>query len=150
MKNLSIAIRFGLIMSVCLIAYFLILGIFNLHINPIFSVFNGVIIGFGIFETINYSKYKEGKDYNYINGFKYGIVSGGIATLIFTIFFTFFATEIDPKFIYNLLGYIGGEYEVHVGLVGFSVAIMGLSSTVILTLTAMQLFKPTYNIIQKA
>lgn len=150
MKNLSISIRFGLIMSVCLIAYFLILAILNLHINPLFSIFNGFIIGFGIYETINYSKLKEGDQFNYINGFKYGLISGSIATLIFTIFFTFFATEIDPKFIYNLLGSISGEYEIHVGLVSFIVAIMGFSSTVILTLTAMQLFKPSLNIVQKA
>ena len=52
MKNFTLPIRFGLATSGSLIAYFLVLSLFNLHTNIFFSLFNGSITGFGIFEAI--------------------------------------------------------------------------------------------------
>ena len=150
MKNLSIPIRFGLVISACLIAYFLILALFNLHTKPILSIFNGIITGFGIFEAISFIKHKRPEKFNYINGFKTGLVTGFIASIIFTIFFAFYATEIDPKFLSKLLTVFEGGYNVHIGLVTFVVAIMGISTTVVMTLTAMQWLKKSRNIAQKA
>jgi len=148
MKNLSIPIRFGLVIAACLVAYFLILSLFELHTNPVFSIFNGVITGFGIFEAINYTKHRgEG---SYVNLFRTGLIAGFIASILFTVFFVAYATEIDPKFLSKLLTVFSGDYNVHIGLVTFVVAIMGLSTTVVMTLTCMQWFKTTNNKTQKA
>lgn len=147
MKLSALPVRFGLVISACLIAYFLILSLFNLHTNPIFSLFNSVIVAFGIFEAIKVYKLEQGDAFNYINGFKIGLVSGAIATLIFTVFFTFYATEINAAFIPQLLEVFAGNYNVGIGLVAFVVAVMGFATTVVLTLTFMQLFKPSRNIV---
>ena len=150
MKKLALPIRFGLVISACLIAFFLILSLFGLHTNPMFSLLNSVITGFGIYETIRYYKLEQGADFNYSGGFTVGIVAGFIATLIFTIFFLFYATEINGDFLLQLLTVFEGEYKVHIGLVAFVVAIMGFATTVVLTLTCMQYFKNSTNISQKA
>ena len=150
MKKLALPIRFGLVISACLIAFFLVLSLFGLHTNPLFSLLNGVITGFGIYETIRYYKLEQGRNFNYSGGFIAGIVAGFIATLIFTLFFLFYATEINSDFLLKLLTVFEGEYNVHVGLVAFVVAIMGFATTVILTLTCMQYFKNSTNISQNA
>jgi hypothetical protein len=150
MKNISLPIRFGLVTTACLIAYFLILGIFNLNTNPLFSIFNGIITGFGIYETINYTKLRDDKNFNYTIGFQNGLVTGFIASILFTIFFVIYATEIDPKFINKLLTVFSSDYNVHIGLVAFVVAIMGITTTIVMTLTCMQFFKKSNNISQKA
>ena len=146
MNNLALPIRFGIIISAVLISFFLILSLFNLHTNPLFSLFNGVITGFGIYETIRYHKLEQGKRFAYSGGFIAGILAGFIATIIFTIFFLFYATEANPKFLSNLLVVFKGDYNVGVGLVSFVVAIMGFATTVVLTLTSMQFFKSSRNI----
>ncbi len=148
MKNISLPIRFGLVISACLIAFFLILSLFNLHTNPLFSLFNSVITGFGIYETIKYYKLQQGKNFSYTGGFTVGIVAGFIAAILFTIFFTFYATEVNPDFLKQLLTVFQNDYNVHIGLVAFVVAIMGFATTVIITLTCMQLFKNSRNISQ--
>ena len=56
MKNLSIPIRFGLVTSVILIAYFLVLALFNKHINPAFSFFNAVITDLNNASTAVFSR----------------------------------------------------------------------------------------------
>ncbi|WP_044404970.1 DUF4199 domain-containing protein [Lacinutrix sp. Hel_I_90] len=146
MKNFTLPIRFGLVMSASLIAFFLFLALFNLHTNPLFSLGNGLITGFGIFETIRYHKLEKGKDFSYSSGFTVGIVSGFIATIIFTLFFLLYATEINKDFLLELLTVFERDYEVGIGLVVFVVAIMGFSTTVVLTLTGMQYFKNSGNI----
>ncbi len=142
----SLPIRFGAAMSGSLIAYFLILALFNKHTTPLFSLFNGVIVGFGIFEAIRYYKLEQGENFSYTGGFTVGIVAGFMATLIFTVFFLFYATEIDSEFLSKLLTVFKDGYDVGVSTVTFVVAIMGFATTIVLTLACMQLFKKSRNI----
>jgi magnesium-transporting ATPase (P-type) len=145
MIHLAIPLRFGIATSGSLIAYFLILALFDLHINVFYSLFNGVITGFGIYEVIKYLKVREGKLFNYGKGFSAGIVTGFTATLIFTLFFAFYSTEIDLDFLGQLSEVWFRNYNISEGIVFFTVAIMGFATTLVLTLAFMQLFKTTQN-----
>lgn len=148
MKKLSLPIRFGLVTSAVLIAYFLFLALFSKHTNPVFSFFNAVITAFGIYEVIRMRKLEDLKSFSYGEGFKTGIITGFIATLIFTTFFLFYTTEINTSFLPELLQKINGGFNADIGMVTFVVAIMGLATTVVCTLTVMQLFKKTNNVSQ--
>jgi len=150
MRKIALPVKFGIVMSALLMAFFLILSLFGLHTNPVFSLLNGIIIGFGIYETIKYYKLEQGENFTYTGGFTVGVVSGFIASLLFTVFFLLYATEVDPLFLQKLLKVFKGDYSVGVGLVTFVVAIMGFATTVVLTLTCMQLFKNSNNLSQNA
>jgi hypothetical protein len=168
MKKIGLPLRFGIAISGCLIAFFLILSLFNLHTSPGFSLFNGVIIGFGIYEAIKSYKLRQGSKFNYTGGFKTGILTGFVPTIIFTIFFAFYAVEFESDFLFQLLesfreleffntetpsshiklgttAMVGPEFdkgiEIILRLVALSVVgFMGLISTLILTLLLMQIF----------
>ncbi|MEM8847306.1 MAG: DUF4199 domain-containing protein [Bacteroidota bacterium] len=145
MKNLTLPIRFGIVTSGILMAYFLILSLMGKHTNVFFSLFNGVITGFGIYETIKYTKLRMGKDFNYGKGFTAGITMGFVATLLFTIFFAFYSTELNSDFLNNLSKAWSKDYSNFQGIVFFTVAIMGFATTLVLTLSFMQLFKSSNN-----
>lgn len=147
MKTLSLSIRFGLVTSAVLIAYFLILALFNKHINPVFSFFNAVITAFGVYEAVRLKKLKEAESFSYSEGFKTGIITGFVATLLFTTFFLFYATEVNPEFLSKLLEKINGVFTIDIGMVTFIVAVMGLATSVVSTLAVMQLFKNSRNIL---
>lgn len=144
MKNFTLPIRFGIAASGSLIGYFLILSLFDLHTNVFYSLFNGIITGFAIYEAIKYRRIQEGTSFNYIKGFSTGLVTGFVATLIFTIFFAFYATEINKEFLANLSEAWFKNFNFE-GIVFFTVAIMGFASTLVLTLSFMQLFKSSNN-----
>jgi glycerol uptake facilitator-like aquaporin len=148
MKNLSLPIRFSLVTSAVLIAYFLVLALFNKHTNPAFSFFNAVITAFGIYEVIRLKKLEDPDNFSYGEGFKTGIITGFIATLIFTVFFLFYATEINASFLPELLQIINGGFNADIGMVTFVVLVMGLATTVVCVLSVMQLFKNSRNILQ--
>ena len=148
MKNITLPIRFGLATSGSLIAYFLVLSLFNLHTNVFYSLFNGIITGFGIYEAIKYRRLEEGQNFSYSKGFATGIVTGFMASLIFTIFFMIYATEINTDF----LAQLSKKWFKNVGFEGkafFAVAVMGVATTVVLTLSFMQLFKTSRNLPKK-
>ena len=65
MKNLSLPIRFGLVTSAVLIAYFLVLALVDKHTNPAFSFVNAIITGFGIYEAVRLSKLKDLDNFSY-------------------------------------------------------------------------------------
>ena len=148
MKNLSLPIRFGLVTSAVLIAYFLLLAMVGKHTNPAFSFVNAIITGFGIYEAIRISKLENSESFSYGEGFKTGIITGFVATIVFTVFFLFYATEINNAFLSELLQKMKGSFNVGIGTVTFVVAIMGLATTVVASLTVMQLFKKSNNLAQ--
>ncbi|MCL6267510.1 DUF4199 domain-containing protein [Flagellimonas myxillae] len=146
MKNLTLPIRFGIVTSACLMAYFLILALMGKHTNVFYSLFNGVITGFGIYETIKYTKLREGSEFSYGKGFMAGVTTGFIATLLFTIFFALYATELSSTFLSELSDVWAKDYSNFEGIVFFTVAIMGFATTLVLTLSFMQLFKTSNNL----
>lgn len=146
MKNISLPIRFGLVTSAVLIAYFLVLALVDKHTNPAFSFFNALITGLGIYEAVRLRKLQNFSDFSYGEGFKTGIITGAVATIVFTIFFLFYATEINSGFLDELLRTVNGGFNADIGMVTFVVAIMGFATTVVASLTVMQYFKKTGNI----
>ncbi|WP_194766631.1 DUF4199 domain-containing protein [Tamlana sp. I1] len=148
MKKTSVSIRFGLVISAVLVAYFLVLALVEKHTNPAFSFANAIITGLGIYEAVRLSKLEDPDGFSYGQGFKIGLVTGFIATLIFTVFFLFYTTEIDPAFLHNMLLNMHGGFNADIGMVTFVVAVMGIATTVVSSLTVMQLFKKTGNIPQ--
>ncbi|MDG1731152.1 MAG: DUF4199 domain-containing protein [Algibacter sp.] len=149
MKNLSLPIRFGLVTSAVLVAYFLVLALVDKHTNPAFSFVNAIITGFGIYEAIRISKLENPDNFSYTEGFKTGIITGFVATIIFTVFFLFYATEVNIEFLPELLQKMNGGFNADIGMVTFVVAVMGFATTVVSALAVMQLFKKTRNISQK-
>ncbi|AWX44173.1 hypothetical protein HME9304_01173 [Flagellimonas maritima] len=145
MKNITLPIRFGIVTSACLMAYFLILSLMGKHTNVFFSLFNGVITGFGIYETIKYTKLRLGKEFSYGKGFTAGVTTGFVATLLFTVFFALYATELDVDFLDELSKVWSKDYANFEGIVFFTVAIMGFATALVLTLSFMQLFKTSNN-----
>jgi len=168
MKISAFPIRFGIAISSSLIAFFLILSLFNANTNPFYSFFNAVIIAFGIYDALKLYKLREGTEFSYSKGFSIGITTGFVATVFFAIFFIFYVSQIDTEFIPKLLEYfkwsgilenasstkltirdssamvpstyIAMEIIVYI-LAALSVIIMGFLTSIIVTLAFMQLFK---------
>ena len=93
MKITALPIRFGIAISSSLIAFFLILSLFNVNTNPFYSFFNAIIIAFGIYDVIKLYKLREGTEFSYSKGFSIGITTGFVATVLFAIFFVFYVSH---------------------------------------------------------
>ena len=145
MKRFALPVRYGIATSGCLIAYFLILSLFGLHTNVFYSLFNGIITGFGIYEAIKAVRATEGDGFNYGEGFKTGLVTGFVATIVFTVFFAFYSTELNTAFLPELSTVWFKNFQNFEAIVFFTVAIMGFATTLVLTLSFMQLFKSSNN-----
>ncbi|MFC4634664.1 DUF4199 domain-containing protein [Dokdonia ponticola] len=141
--KLTLSIRYAIAISGLLISYFLLISLFGWHTNPLFSLFNGVITGFGIYEVIKGFKLREKDAFTYAKGFTTGIVTGFVATLLFTLFFGIYAGNINPTFTDSFMGPWGSSTSLAIIL--FTVAICGFATTAVFTLSFMQLFKKSWN-----
>lgn len=136
--------RYGIWIAIGLIAYFLILKMIGLHQYPMFSIANGFIYGFGLYKAMRSYRNSE-SDFQYEKGFMVGLVSGGIATAIFTAFMAVYIFQIDMEFTANILESWSLSYDLGASSILWSIVIMGVSTTLILTLTFMQLLKKSWN-----
>ncbi|WP_298755916.1 DUF4199 family protein [uncultured Psychroserpens sp.] len=146
--SFKVALRYGIFITISLIAYFLILKLFNLHENPWLRLFNGIVMSLGIYYAIKHYKLISKDEFSYINGAKTGLVTGFVATVIFTVFMAIYMFHLDLPFTEKLLGDWFKDYEVGANILLFIIFIEGLASTVVLSLGFMQLFKKSYNISQ--
>ncbi|AXG68472.1 hypothetical protein KORDIASMS9_00687 [Kordia sp. SMS9] len=142
-------IKYGVLIALGLIMYFLLVRLFGLHENPWLRLLNGAIVAFGIYSVIKDTKKESGVNFNYFEGFKVGIFSGFIATLVFTFFMAIYIFHIDVGFAEKIMAMSVGSVSKEPGLLLFIILIEGFASTVILSLLFMQKFKPSWNISDK-
>ncbi|MCP9198920.1 DUF4199 domain-containing protein [Gramella sp. GC03-9] len=145
MKNLKIPILYGIIIAVLLIAFFLLLSVFGLHVNPVYSIFNGVIMAVGLWFALQAYRKDKGNKFKYQKGFSMIFITGINATVIFVIFFGLYATEFNPGFLDQMINMWATFYNTNIGIVLFTIAMMGISTSVVLALAYMQLFKDSWN-----
>jgi hypothetical protein len=148
-SSLSFSIKYAFYITASLIAYFLVLKVFDLHENPWLRLANGVFMCLGIYFAIKRYKAKSGSEFSYIDGIKTGLVTGFISTIVFTVFMAIYMFHLDVAFTQKLLGDWFNDYEVGANILLFIVFIEGFASTVVLSLAFMQLFKKSRNIPQK-
>lgn len=145
MKKSAVPVYYGIYVAIGLIAYFLLLSLFDLHRNPVFSTFNIVITGVGIYFAIRKYMAEKGPKFVYQKAFMTGIGTGFIATIIFTGFFAVYASELNPNFMDKLITMWETDWFVNIGMLIFTVALMGFATTFVMTLAIMQRYKPSWN-----
>lgn len=136
--------RYGLWIAIALIAYFLLLKIVGFHQYPILSSVNGLIFGAGIFLAMK--KYaSQQTNFKYEKGFEVGLLAGGLASILFTVFMAIYMYQIDTEFSNAIMDRWDLEYSMGTLMLLISILIMGFATTVVLTLTFMQLLKTSWN-----
>lgn len=148
-KSFSVGLKYGLYVAAELIAYFLVLRLFGMHENPWLRLFNGIIMAAGIYFAIKYYKMATGNTFTYVDGFKTGLITGFMATIIFTGFMALYMFHIDQEFARTLLAEWLQNFSEGTGILVFIIFIEGLASTAILTLTCMQILKKSQNVGQQ-
>ena len=137
-------IKYGLGITGILIIYFLITKLLGLHVYPILSSVNAIVFGAGILMVIK--KYKaSSSSFKYEDGFQLGLITGGIATILFSIFMAVYIFQIDSEFATAILDSWGLNYNKGGLILIISLIMMGFSTTLILTLAFMQLLKESWN-----
>lgn len=140
-RSLSVALKYGLIITGGLIAYFVILSAFNLHTNIWLRIANGFFMAAGIYFAIKNYKHKYNTTFTYADGFKTGLLTGFIATGFFTLFMAIYMFHLDKEFAHNIVKHFFNSGDQGGALLILIIIMEGLSSTAILTLTFMQIFK---------
>lgn len=144
MKQKYTSLKYALYIAVGLISYFLFLSIWGLHIHPVYSILNLIIMSTGMFLMIKNYKKEKGTYFNYQKGFWAIFRCGMMATFIFTAFFALYSA-INPLFVEELIPMWEAEYFANIGDLIFTVALMGFATSITLSLTYMQLFKRSWN-----
>ncbi|MDT8415531.1 MAG: DUF4199 domain-containing protein [Flavobacteriaceae bacterium] len=147
MKNETVVpLKYGFQIAISLIAYFLIVRLFNSHENPWLRLFNGVIMAHGIFLAIRSYKRRDTDGFTYFEGFKIGVKTGFLTTFVFVAFMGLYMFHVDPTFVDVVMADWKSEYDNGAGILIFVLLIEGITSTLVLTLTFMQLFKKSWNV----
>jgi hypothetical protein len=137
-------IKYGILIAIGLILYFVITKLLGLHKYPVLSAANGVIYGAGILMALKMAKDEKIK-LKYQKGFQIGFMSGVIGTLIFVLFMAINMYQIDTEFARNILDTWGLNYDSGTFIILISVVLMGVSTSLVLTLAFMQLLKDSWN-----
>lgn len=135
---------YGIWIAIGLIAYFLLLKLFGLHNYPTLSAANALIYGVGIYLAL--TKYRNRKSrFKYEKAFEVGMLSGSIATIIFTIFMAIYMYQIETDFPATIMERWNLGQDLGTFMLVISVLVMGIVTSLILTFAFMQLLKNSWN-----
>lgn len=148
-NSAKVAVRYAIYTTIALIVYFLALRTIGFHENPWFRVLNGIVVAFGIYSAVRDYKEEFFDDFSYVNGFKVGLVTGFLSTILFSIFMAVYLFHLDPSFKDLLLQDWFKNYNQGGGILIFILLLEGFSSSVVLTLACMQYFKKSTKVFQK-
>jgi hypothetical protein len=138
---MSSGIGFGLLTAVALVAYFLIMSLFNLHHIVELRFLNGVIVTIGICWAIYKFKEQNNGYIRYLDGLGLGFTTAAVAAVLFAIFMVLYVTVINDAFLATLRArqFFGEGLSV---IVVFAVIILeGVISGFMVAFIAMQYFK---------
>lgn len=141
--------RYGIVTAIVLIAYFLIVRLFNLHENIWLRLLNGLIVAYGIYASIRFKRLVQREKFDYYAGATTGVFTGFIATVIFVGFMAVYMFHLDPSFPEKIMNTWIKSYNQRPGILLFILAVEGFASSVVLTLAFMQKFKPSWNLTRK-
>lgn len=136
--------KYGLIIAISLIAYFLLMKLLGLHEYPVLSIFNAVLFGGGIYRAIQ-THLRDNPDAKYQDLWQAGFMSGAIATFVFIGFMALYMYQINSVFADQMLDSWNLSYNSGVLIMLISMLLMGLSTSIVCVLTFMQRFKRSWN-----
>lgn len=143
------SLKYGIGIAITLILYFLLSKAIGLHKYPVLSALNGVIYGGGILIAMIGFK-RSTVQFKYQEGFQVGLFCGVIATLLFVSFMAVYLFMLDTGFAAGTLDSWGLSYNKGALMVLVTIAMMGFSTSLVLTLAFMQLLKESWNTSQAA
>lgn len=136
----EIGLKWGLIVFGLLSIYFFALQLLGyIHVIEL-RLFNGAIMYFGVYKAIK--EYKDSdKNFNYFQGLGAGIITGFVASLVFSVFGLLYLGVLNPEFMAEIkqnepFGIYMNEY----GAV-FQIFIEGMASSCLMSYANMQLLK---------
>lgn len=133
-------IFYGGIVTVFLIAFFLLMKSFGLIHNFNLRIFNSLFLFSGIFLAIRNLKSKNQGDLNYLSGLGLGLITSLVAAILFSLF-VFSYVNLDPAFMTSIKenepqGIYLNEFGVLV-----LIFIEAFASGLLFTYASMQYFK---------
>ena len=141
MKNLSlqkVATKYGLIIFISLVLYFLIMkwvGLFEIHELRGLNFF---ILIAGIWKALTY--YKQEKELSYFDGIGLGALTSVIAVIPFALFI-FFYLQVDSQFMANIVANEAFGQFLNPYILAFLIAFEGAISGVFVSFGMMQFLK---------
>lgn len=135
---------YGFWTALILIAYFLLVRLLGFHNYPILSSVNGLIFGFGIYMALKKSNSVD-SNMKYEKGFETGLLTGAIGSILFTIFMAVYMYQLDTEFAYAIMEQWNMEEALSTFMLLMAILIMGIVTSLVLTLSFMQLLKKSWN-----
>jgi hypothetical protein len=99
---LNIALKYGIIVGVAHIIFFIIMGVLGLQHIVELSFISSIFLIIGIVKAIkSFKRYKNGM-INYFQGLGIGVITGLASSVLLAIFLAFYISVIDASYLLNL------------------------------------------------
>ena len=139
MSKYSILSKYSIITGVVLSLYFIIMDLLGFSHLTGLRLFNGVILGAGIWWAVKSKTNTE--DWNYLTGLRSGFQTGIGALTLFCLVFLLYAGIINPDIVFYINESIGAPFNFNIFLLLAVIILEGTAASAIMSLIVMQYYK---------
>lgn len=130
-------LKYGILIFLSLVGYYMIMKAFNLHENLWLRGLNFAIVFFWLYQLTN----NKDKSTGYLRQFGNNLIAAASGVAMFSISIFIYLTWINPEFLNVLSESWMFSQFLSPGMVSAAIFIEGFASSVILSLIVMQVFK---------
>ncbi|MEK6482254.1 DUF4199 domain-containing protein [Catalinimonas sp. 4WD22] len=139
-----IGVRYGLLMTLALVGYFLIMKAINLEQNLELRIFNLIILSSFVLMAIDKYKKMKGVHLTYLKGVGLGLLTSVVGVFTFASLVLLYVTVIDPAFMEVIQQNEPFGSYLNPLLVSIAILIEGTASGFIASFAIMQYYKVSH------
>lgn len=138
-----LALRYGVLMTLALVGFFLLMKAFGLEHNLELRALNIVILfSFVLMAIKHYKKKYRGQNLVYFKGFGLGVLTSAVGVVLFAVLVTLYVTVISPEFMEVIREREPFGDFLNPALIAFTITIEGITSGFLASYALMQYYRP--------
>ncbi|MDF9795267.1 hypothetical protein OKW21_000530 [Catalinimonas alkaloidigena] len=139
-----LGVKYGVLMTLALVGYFLLMKAVNLEQNLELRVFNLIILSSFVLMAIDKYKKKKGLHLTYLKGVGLGLLTSVVGVFVFATLVLLYVTILDPAFMEIIKQNEPFGSYLNPLLVSIAILIEGTASGFIATFAIMQYYKVSH------
>lgn len=142
-ETYQLAIKFGLLMTLCLVGFFFLMKAFGLEHNLELRALNIIILSSFVYATLKTYKKRNNGQLPYLSGISLGIATSAVGVFLFAIFVFIYVTLIAPEFMAEIKAKEPFGDFLNPFIVSFTIVLEGMISGFLVAYASLQYLRPS-------
>ncbi len=143
-ETYRLALRFGVLMTLCLVGFFFLMKAFGLEHNLELRALNIIILSSFVYAALKTYKKQNNGQLPYLSGISIGVFTSAVGVVLFAALVFVYITFISPEFMVEIKNQEPFGEFLNPFIVSFTIVFEGMISGLLVSFISLQYLRPSH------